>query len=373
MKACYIRRQLVSESAGNTVQNTRKYRTEAKADEQQPEKGRSSYRQGQQDHPRKGDDNPRSYQCIVGGFHRDKSRDQPAEHYPSVVDGDPLRGAVRRKRKRVDKIACAPRSDKKLHAAIKTERKRACQYSLYGKNIRFFVLFVFIARGCSAAFRIFPMRKRNRRYQRDTKLYRGYNTVSRAPRACFPWQKSWHYYRTYGNADTPEAMQPVHMACLVVQGHIVVQPRIYRARSVAHNNGKKHHYPQVWRKTRAEKSHCCQQHGDKRHTSRAEFSDKPAREKAHSPGGYGDDDAVNWGKALGNAEFPMNNRPHHAEQRVGQTERDENYVYNDEQKHSFPPEITFLPFSLLLCPGKKYHNSDIFLINADLIVAVKNI
>ena len=88
-------------------------------------------------------------------------------------------------------------------------------------------------------------------------------------------QRVAHDKRADYRSDAPEAVQPAHVLCLVVQGNIVVERRVYRARSEPVRHGENDKHPEAARKREAEQRDDRQEHAHHRDYPRAELSVEP--------------------------------------------------------------------------------------------------
>lgn len=134
-------------------------------------------------------------------------------------------------------------------------------------------------------------------------------------------------------------MQPAHVLCLVVQGDIVVERRVYRARSESVRHGENNKQPEAARKRETEQRDDRQEHAHHRDYPRAEFSVEPIRHQArhYRSAGYdhGDDAHIR----NRHSELEMHDGPARAEKRIGQSEADKGKIDKCKQKriHSGSP------------------------------------
>lgn len=119
----------------------------------------------------------------------------------------------------------------------------------------------------------FPHRQGHEQEYRYRELYRADNAATAVP--CSVCQRIAHDERADYRSDAPEAVQPAHVLCLVVQGDIVVERCVYRARSepVRHSENNKH--PEAARKRETEQRDDRQEHAHHRDYPRAELPVEP--------------------------------------------------------------------------------------------------
>ena len=75
-------------------------------------------------------------------------------------------------------------------------------------------------------------------------------------------------------------MQPAHVLGFVVQGDVVIERRVYRARAETVGHGKNKEQPKPVRKRETEQRDDRQEHAHHRDYPRAEFSVEPIRHQA---------------------------------------------------------------------------------------------
>ena len=124
----------------------------------------------------------------------------------------------------------------------------------------------------------FPHRQGHEQEYRYGELYRADNAVAAVP--CLIRQRIAHDERADYRPDAPEAVQPAHVLRLVVQGNIVVERRVYRARSEPVRHGENDKHPETARKREAEQRDNRKEHAHHRDYPRAELSVEPIRHQA---------------------------------------------------------------------------------------------
>lgn len=119
----------------------------------------------------------------------------------------------------------------------------------------------------------FPHRQGHEQEYRYRELYRADNAVAAVP--CSVCQRIAHDERADYRSDAPEAVQPAHVLCLVVQGDIVVERCVYRARSEPVRHGENNKHPEAARKRETEQRDDRQEHAYHRDYPRAELPVEP--------------------------------------------------------------------------------------------------
>lgn len=133
----------------------------------------------------------------------------------------------------------------------------------------------------------FPHRQGHEQEYRYRELYRADNAAAAVP--CSVCQRIAHDERADYRSDAPEAVQPTHVLRLVVQGDIVVERRVYRARSEPVRHGENNKHPEAARKGETEHRDDRQEHAHHRDYPRAELSVEPIRHQTrhNRSAGYG--------------------------------------------------------------------------------------
>lgn len=119
----------------------------------------------------------------------------------------------------------------------------------------------------------FPHRQGHEQEYRYRELYRADNAAAAVP--CSVCQRIAHDERADYRSDAPEAVQPAHVLRLVVQGDIVVERRVYRARSEPVRHGENNKHPEAARKRETEHRDDRQEHAHHRDYPRAELPVEP--------------------------------------------------------------------------------------------------
>ena len=119
----------------------------------------------------------------------------------------------------------------------------------------------------------FPHRQGHEQEYRYRELYRADNAAAAVP--CSVCQRIAHDERADYRSDAPEAVQPAHVLRLVVQGDIVVERRVYRARSEPVRHGENNKHPEAARKRETEHRDDRQEHAHHRDYPRAERPVEP--------------------------------------------------------------------------------------------------
>lgn len=88
-------------------------------------------------------------------------------------------------------------------------------------------------------------------------------------------QRIAHDKRADYRSDAPEAVQPAHVLGLVVQGDVVIERRVYRARAETVGHGKNKEQPKPVRKREAEQRKNGQKYAEHRDYPRPELSVEP--------------------------------------------------------------------------------------------------
>lgn len=132
-----------------------------------------------------------------------------------------------------------------------------------------------------------PHRQGHEQEYRYRELYRADNAATAVP--CSVCQRIAHDERADYRSDAPEAVQPAHVLCLVVQGDIVVERCVYRARSEPVRHGENNKHPEAARKRETEQRDDRQEHAYHRDYPRAELSVEPIRHQTrhNRSAGYG--------------------------------------------------------------------------------------
>lgn len=133
----------------------------------------------------------------------------------------------------------------------------------------------------------FPYRQGHEQEYRYRELYRADNAAAAVP--CSVCQRIAHDERADYRPDAPEAVQPAHMLCLVVQGDIVVERCVYRARAETVGHGKNKEQPKPVRKREAEQRKNGQKYAEHRDYPRPEPSVHPVghQTRSYRSAGYG--------------------------------------------------------------------------------------
>ena len=102
-------------------------------------------------------------------------------------------------------------------------------------------------------------------------------------------QRIAHDKRADYRSDAPEAVQPAHVLGLVVQGDIVVERCVYRARSEPVRHGENNKHPEAARKREAEQRKNGQKYAEHRDYPRPEPSVQPVghQTRHNRSAGYG--------------------------------------------------------------------------------------
>lgn len=124
----------------------------------------------------------------------------------------------------------------------------------------------------------FPHRQGHEQEYRYRELYRADYAAAAVP--CLVCQRVAHDKRADYRPDAPEAVQPAHVLCLVVQGDIVVERCVYRARSEPVRHGENNKHPEAARKRETEQRKNGQKYAEHRDYPSAELSVEPIRHQA---------------------------------------------------------------------------------------------
>lgn len=119
----------------------------------------------------------------------------------------------------------------------------------------------------------FPHRQGHEQEYRYRELYRADYAAAAVPGLvcqCIAHDKRADY-----RPDAPEAVQPVHVLGLIVQGDVVIERRVYRARSEPVRHGENNNHPEAARKREAEQRKNGQKYAEHRDYPRAELPVEP--------------------------------------------------------------------------------------------------
>lgn len=141
-----------------------------------------------------------------------------------------------------------------------------------------------------------------------------------------------HDERADGGPDAPEAVQPVHVARRVVQGDVVVEGGIHRARAESVGDRPEAEHPELPRSGEAEQGGGGHRDADGGDQARAEAAGEALGREARQDRAARDDHGDDAGEADGDVQTLLHDRPPGAEERVGQAEADEGDVDDGEQE-----------------------------------------
>lgn len=124
----------------------------------------------------------------------------------------------------------------------------------------------------------FPHRQGHEQEYRYRELYRADYAAAAVPGLVC--QRIAHDKRADYRPDAPEAVQPAHVLGLIVQGDVVIERRVYRARSEPVRHGENNNHPEAARKREAEQRKNGQKYAEHRDYPSAELSVEPIRHQA---------------------------------------------------------------------------------------------
>lgn len=152
-------------------------------------------------------------------------------------------------------------------------------------------------------------------------------------------QRIAHDKRADYRSDAPEAVQPAHVLGLIVQGDVVIERRVYRARSEPVRHGENNNHPEAARKREAEQRKNGQKYAEHRDYPRPEPSVQPVGHQTRSYRSAGYDHGDDAHIRNRHSELKMHDRPARAEKRIGQPEADKGKIDKCKQKriHSGSP------------------------------------
>lgn len=119
----------------------------------------------------------------------------------------------------------------------------------------------------------FPHRQGHEQEYRYRELYRADYAAAAVPGLVC--QRIAHDKRADYRPDAPEAVQPAHVLGLIVQGDVVIERRVYRARSEPVRHGENNNHPEAARKREAEQRKNGQKYAHHRDYPRAELPVEP--------------------------------------------------------------------------------------------------
>ena len=133
-------------------------------------------------------------------------------------------------------------------------------------------------------------------------------------------------------ADAPEAVQPIHMAGLIMQGNIVVQPGINRACSQAERNGEKEQKNQGTGKGEAQQRKGSEKRAQKRDHSGAEAAQQTAAVQAGNNCAGGNRHRQKTGSGKRGVKLRAHHWPGCPQNGIRQAKTDEREI-NDQKKN----------------------------------------
>ena len=145
-------------------------------------------------------------------------------------------------------------------------------------------------------------------------------------------QRIAHDKRADYRSDAPEAVQPAHVLGLVVQGDVVIERRVYRARAETVGHGKNKEQPKPVRKRKAEQRKNGQKYAEHRDYPRPELSVQPVGHQTRSYRSAGYDHGDDAHIRNRHSELEMHDGPARAEKRIGQSEADKGKIDKCKQK-----------------------------------------
>lgn len=145
-------------------------------------------------------------------------------------------------------------------------------------------------------------------------------------------QRIAHDKRADYRPDAPEAVQPAHVLGLVVQGDVVIERRVYRARAETVGHGKNKEQPKPVRKREAEQRKNGQKYAEHRDYPRPEPSVQPVGHQTRSYRAAGYDHGDDAHIRNRHSELEVHDGPARAEKRIGQSEADKGKIDKCKQK-----------------------------------------
>lgn len=170
----------------------------------------------------------------VGG----KAAHEPPRGDADIKERSQPRGILRGKPLDRDKIRACPLHRRGFRGAVAEKAREKIRHALYFQCAAHADAPPLFLRRGAAGF--FPHRQRHEQKRRNTELHERHGAVAVVP--CPVRQRPAHNKRADDRTDAPEAVQPAHVACLIMQRHIVIERRVDRARTetVRHGEGEQH-------------------------------------------------------------------------------------------------------------------------------------
>ena len=131
-----------------------------------------------------------------------------------------------------------------------------------------------------------------------------------------------HDIGAYGCTDAPHTVEPTHMAAGKMEGHIVVEGRVYAPGAQAVGNGPEAQGPKGMADGEAEECRRRHANADGRHPSSSQPPGQTVALQAGNHGAHGDDTEDHSGIGNRNAEVRIHGGPGRPQQGVRQAQTD---------------------------------------------------
>jgi len=179
-----------------------------------------------------------------------------------------------------------------------------------------------------------PYGQRNEQEQGDAQLDKADDAVSAVPNRSA--ESVTHHERADDRPHAPETMQPAHMFRRIVERDVVVQRGVDGARPQTVGHGEDDKHPESVRKGKTEQGDGREEHADHGYDAGAELSDELVGQKAGHDRAARYDHGYDAHIGHGHVHVRVYFGPARTEKGIRQSEADESYVDENEQKRIHP-------------------------------------